>query len=342
MLVVFGTVSNSSKAIRSSALRKILLRSSSTQSSSIKTGAGAVGAQVPAKPRTRPFSSQVQSVISSSQHEFVNAALNFNLFENDHTDQNANITSSIPANIAQELTLAEVASLSEKDRADCDKIIVLLRHGEAWHNTFQQELADAEGSEIPAGLHPDCPRDPLLTGKGCGQALNISRSMDVYCNNSTKFVPDLIVVSPLRRATQTAMIGFSRFHPMKSFRGIPWVCNPLVAESTRHLSDIMAPPNELALEFPGIDYSSYKETYEPIEEQNLIESQTSVEENEIDLAHRAGAFLQWIKERDEKVIFVATHSLWLDAFSTCALNCPLSLTEPYSHGEMRTVALKWL
>jgi len=342
MLVLFGSVSNSVKVARVSIparVKALFCRSSSTQ-----TNAGRPGADVPTKPRTRPFSSQLHpTMIPPSETFLVNSAFNLKVFDEDNNFKNTNSSVSAPANIAQELTLAELASLSSKDRVECDKIIILLRHGEAFHNTFYREHTPSIDTDIErsVGLHQDCPRDPMLTGVGCGQALNISRAMDVYCNSSTKLIPDLVVTSPLRRATQTALMGLSRYHPMTSFKRIPWICHASVAEKARHLCDIMASPEELALEFPGIDYSLYKVMYETVNEQDLIDSPISAQENHTNLVRRAGNFLRWIKERDEHVIVVATHSLWLDAFKDYALNMPITPTVPYSPGEVRAIALKW-
>jgi hypothetical protein len=66
---------------------------------------------------------------------------------------------------ATEMDLVE-ASYATKDYESYDKILVLMRHGEAKHNVFEREYARTNG--VPrekANEDQDYPVDPFLTGK---------------------------------------------------------------------------------------------------------------------------------------------------------------------------------
>mmetsp|Transcript_27062 Transcript_27062/g.41989 ORF Transcript_27062/g.41989 Transcript_27062/m.41989 type:complete len:335 (+) Transcript_27062:131-1135(+) len=303
----------------------------------------------------RPFSSQqLQHVAPPSAAGYPNEHLyteeNFTALKVAHeawlmrqqaaaVDDEEVIGSAAPANIAREMNMAEAAMMLPNP--DVDKILILVRHGEAGHNVFERDYM-ASGRTGVAGFDKECPQDPLLSSKGMGQVLNLSRTVDTYCNSHTQFFPELFVVSPLRRATQTALMAFPRYAPGHTLRNTKWICNKDVSErSNGYYSDISAPPQALADEFPGIDYSLYRDTYDPV---NDVTGPLELEETKHDLVKKTGKFLSWVKEREERVIVVSSHSYWLQAFNDCALNFEdggAIQGAPYKNGEMRAVALKW-
>ena len=68
---------------------------------------------------------------------------------------------------ATDMDLVE-ASYAARDNESFDKILVLMRHGEAKHNAFEREYALANGTpREEANKDPDYPIDPMLTGKVC-------------------------------------------------------------------------------------------------------------------------------------------------------------------------------
>lgn len=66
---------------------------------------------------------------------------------------------------ATDMDLVE-ASYAAKDHESYDKILVLMRHGEAKHNVFEREYARTNGTpREEANKDKDYPVDPMLTGK---------------------------------------------------------------------------------------------------------------------------------------------------------------------------------
>jgi hypothetical protein len=84
-----------------------------------------------------------------------------------------------------------------------------MRHGQGAHNVYRDESLAAGGngrlSVAAAAQHPrrDELWDPLLTATG-------KREAQAAQTCTMQLQPELIVVSPLRRATQTARLAFER------------------------------------------------------------------------------------------------------------------------------------
>jgi hypothetical protein len=69
--------------------------------------------------------------------------------------------------IARDMDLVE-ASYAARDHESYDKILILMRHGEAKHNVFEKEYARKHGtSMMDANADEEYPVDPMLTGKVC-------------------------------------------------------------------------------------------------------------------------------------------------------------------------------
>jgi len=109
-------------------------------------------------------------------------------------------------------------------------------------------------------------------------------------------VPDLFVVSPLRRVTQSCLLAFPQYAP-GSVRNLPWICHPdCMGNSHDRISTVISHPNNLAQFFPGIDYSLFHEfRFIDNKELNKVKS-------EVDLLKRTNSFLSWIKGRNERRI----------------------------------------
>lgn len=99
-------------------------------------------------------------------------------------------------------------------------------------------------------------KDPLvwdasLTQKGFLQAEHIQKEMDKY----PKFCPEIILVSPLTRALQTAQIGLTRIIE----EGIPIKADSRLRECLEDSDDLGRTKRELEREFPLIDFSELDE-----------------------------------------------------------------------------------
>ncbi|OLP80076.1 Phosphomutase-like protein 3 [Symbiodinium microadriaticum] len=121
------------------------------------------------------------------------------------------------------------------------KKIYFIRHGEGYHNVAQREWrakADWDGKTEPYTLDQDPEgkfEDPLLTPKGEGQAKELQP-------RAAALAPELLVVSPMRRAMQTGLTAFERH----------------VAEGDRRL-----PKTKLAELFPAVDFKLLESEEDP-------------------------------------------------------------------------------
>lgn len=146
--------------------------------------------------------------------------------------------------------------------------------------------------------------------QGCGQMLDLSRRTATFFSNETGLKPDLVVVSPLRRAIQSALISFPTHTAQTSLSNTPWICHPMCMEQANgNKSEFVSSSKELEKIFPGVDLSLFDQSLEGgnVHELNGREK-VPLFESKIDLMDRTDEFLRWIKERDERVI-VGEYSL---------------------------------
>mmetsp|Transcript_38002 Transcript_38002/g.68438 ORF Transcript_38002/g.68438 Transcript_38002/m.68438 type:complete len:358 (+) Transcript_38002:83-1156(+) len=246
---------------------------------------------------------------------------------------------------ARDMDLVE-AAYAARDHESYDKILILMRHGEAKHNVFERKYVQKNGTAMgEANADGDYPVDPMLTGKGCGQMLDISRRTATFFNRDTGLQPDLVVVSPLRRAIQSALISFPYHTAQTSLSNTPWICHPMGMEQANgNKSEFVSSPQELGQMFPGVDFALFEESLVGGDVDELNGRDTvPLFESKIDLMGRTDEFLRWIKEREERVIVVSSHATWLQ--SLCAF--PLQYEpeskglEMFKKGEMRSVGLKF-
>jgi hypothetical protein len=102
-----------------------------------------------------------------------------------------------------------------------------------------------------------------------------------YCNKSTGLIPELFITSPLRCATETALLSFPYYSPL-SIYGTTWICH-----GAFHDSRSTTPVEHLERSFPNIDYS---------------------------LACDRSDFLSWLSKRDERVIAISSTPSWVNSF----------------------------
>jgi broad specificity phosphatase PhoE len=247
---------------------------------------------------------------------------------------------------AHDMDLVE-ASFAARDQESYDKILILLRHGEAQHNAFEGEYARTHGKSMEdANFDDDYPVDPELTGKGCGQMLDVSRRTAAFFNTDTGLQPHLFVVSPLRRAIQSALISFPTYTAQTSISNTPWICLPHCMEQANgNKSEFVSSPKELEHMFPGIDFTLLKESLRgsDVEELNAM-PKVPLFESKMDLMERTDEFLRWIEKRDERVIVVSSHATWLQslcAFSLQYDDANSKGLEMFKKGEMRSVGIKF-
>lgn len=177
----------------------------------------------------------------------------------------------------REMKLKEAALVCKSGEHIFDKIILLISHGEAAVVTEQESLSNF-GEKYPGDL--------ALTEHGIGQALKMLGKTGEYCNKATGLIPQLVITSPIRCATEAALLSFPYYSPM-SIYGTQWICS-----GACHDSPVTTPIEHLERCFPDIDYSLAHQDDDSIDSD----------------------FLSWLSTREERVIAIASTPTWVNKF----------------------------
>jgi len=179
------------------------------------------------------------------------------------------------------------------------KLIQFIRHAEAHHNVAEREseLGTLYLEEQHSGWKY---WDAGLTGKGVDQCTKLRRELTCM---SHPLDCELVVVSPLTRALQTARlsVGSVKFAESQPMMVATDLCRERI---TNCPADSRRPLSVLKTEFPEVDFSQCMQT----EEDEMW--QDHKEDNEACMK-RGLKFLQWLMKRPESRIAVVTHSGFL-------------------------------
>eukprot|EP00439_Symbiodinium_sp_Y106_P041976 s1860_g5.t1 len=141
--------------------------------------------------------------------------------------------------------------------------------------------------------------DPLLTPKGEGQAKDLQP-------RAAPLAPELLVVSPMRRAMQTGLTAFER-HVAEG--RLPVLAHELCHERAGlHTCDRRLPKAKLAELFPTVDFKLLESEEDPYWGDGWKREDLPA------MATRAGRFIEWLMARPEQRIAVAAHSGRLGVF----------------------------
>lgn len=251
-------------------------------------------------------------------------------------EQNVAALRAVAAQIAASMSIevdcclvSDDASLPEGESA---KKVHFIRHGEGHHNVVQREWrarTDWDGNSEPYTLDTDPDfkyMDPVLTEKGTMQA-------EALQARTSAFMPELLVVSPMRRATQTGLVAFS-LHVEKGLKVV--ACELCHEMGGKHTCDKRLDRSQLVAQFPVVDYSLLESEDDPLWNDGVTREPWLL------LAQRAAAFAEWLKDRPEQCIAVAAHSAFLLSIFTAVLKTDAEETARwFGTGEMRTVMLKF-
>ena len=169
--------------------------------------------------------------------------------------------------------------------------------------------------------------DAPLTEKGRLQALSLQPVIsEMTCK------PELVVLSPNCRALQTGLIVFEELIE----RGVPFLAHEMVREENGvHVCDKRRPKSRQIKEFPQVDFG-------------LLETEEDVifrddrRESKVEVGERIYRFMEWLSQRPEKVVGVASHSGWLLTVFNGICVCDDSLKGWFQTGEMRSVKLSFV
>lgn len=195
------------------------------------------------------------------------------------------------------------------------KKIHLIRHGQGRHNVAQAEwlAAGRPGEPYWTSTDPDWVYlDAELTPLGEQQARDLRP-------RTAGLRPELLVVSPMRRAIATALLAFEDHVSGRVAEGAaPWRLPVLALEAChehagRHTCDKRLPTAELAARYPAVDFSLLEAPEDP------FWGDGSEREALAALARRAADAAAFLLARPERHIAVAAHSTLLAALVNAAL-----------------------
>jgi broad specificity phosphatase PhoE len=276
-------------------------------------------------------------------------------------DHRSHLTPAMAALKAHSLSQDVVVSAYPSDsRAEdlrgsvlCTKTVHFIRHGQGFHNlladTFKA-MSKKWTQFVPSESNPYTKlevTDAPLTFTGRDQAGSLkSTTKDLNV--------ELVIVSPHTRATQTGLIAFDHLvrathdhqntqtvngelkESVDKKKDVPFVC----VESCReefgvHVCDKRRSVRDLKMDFPAVDYSGI----ESEEDAMFLEDRRESKE---EIGARIFKFLNFVRERKETEIAVATHSGWLVTLFNGVVDCKdEKLMTWFETGEMRSVRLVW-
>ena len=212
-------------------------------------------------------------------------------------------------------------------------VVSFIRHGEGIHNVAQREWRAAagwDGASEPYTLDNDpggAYQDALLTPKGEAEARALRARAEAMP------APQLMVVSPLRRSTQTGLLAFER----RVAEGLPVLAHDLAHETGgRHTCDRRLPRAQLQAQFPAVDYGLLEQEEDPLWGDGVTR------ETWPEVCARAGRFLAWLRGRAAPRSVVAAHSGFLLSMFNGVLELPTPQESTwFGTGEMRTVCIRF-
>ena len=213
------------------------------------------------------------------------------------------------------------------------KKVHFIRHGEGHHNVAQREWrASPTWDGVTEPYTPDNDAelryvDALLTEKGEGEARALQEQTEPHLR------PQLLIVSPLRRATQTGLLAFA---PHIARQELPVLAHELCHERAgRHTCDKRLARSALAAQYPAVDYALIEEEEDPFWGDGWTREPWK------ELGIRAGRLAEILLARDETHVAVAAHSAFLLAIFNAVFECDSEETRLwFGTGEMRTVLLQ--
>lgn len=219
-----------------------------------------------------------------------------------------------------------------------DKVLHLIRHGQGFHNLlgdiYRSHAVEfsSTGSDLTENNPYRRPElvDPPLTATGRKQASALQTRAQLLS-------PELVVVSPMVRATQTALLGWA--HLVNGAQTIvPFVAHEGAREPGGvHTCDQRRPLSELQKEFPMIDYSLVV----PHGEEDPLWHDTQ-RETTAAVCDRGYALLEWLHARPETEIVLSAHSSILFTLLNAVITPETpgeGLAQWFLTGEMRSVRL---
>ena len=192
------------------------------------------------------------------------------------------------------------------------KKLVFIRHAEGWHNKDAREIPNYFKDELGLASTSLKYWDAALTPEGETQCAALALRLQEQVGSL-----ELVAVSPMTRALQTATLAF----PNASARP-PFLATSLARERVwLHACDGRRPRSELQRDFAHVDFG---EVTSEIDEMFELKENEPSDRNSTRCAERATRLLQWLHARPEQGIAVVSHWVFLT-----------HLFQPFAHAEFR-------
>ena len=212
------------------------------------------------------------------------------------------------------------------------KIVHFQRHGQGYHNLIYAMMAE-HGSPVEDIYSTDPKLNPFVRDELCDAPLtSLGRDQCLEKRQlANSLNPELIVVSPLHRAVQTAQLTFADF-----IGDVQFVAHDLCREELGLLKcNKRRPLSESLREFPHVDFSLTSG-----EEDRLW--QPDERESPLAKSKRIYSFLaDYIQHRPEKEIAVVGHSAYFFNMCNAVLDCgdDDDIQKWFSTSEIRSLVL---
>jgi broad specificity phosphatase PhoE len=213
------------------------------------------------------------------------------------------------------------------------KIVHLVRHGQATHNSFALTV---EPPPCRCHVGGSCAyrnpahADAALTLVGRRQA----RAVGPCLLSLPRAAPEVAFASPLKRALETAVIGLSI---VSMTADIPVIADERLREQHgRHICDRRSPVSDVASSFPTVDFARVQRGEDAAHDEHIREDKTLV-------ARRAKDFFLSLKDMPEKSIAVFSHSAFYRTCLELVFHTPdPSGTSPKNVNEWSAALIHWL
>ena len=215
------------------------------------------------------------------------------------------------------------------------KRLIFIRHAEGWHNKDYYEKPNYMEDHLG---ETEAYWDARLTPEGEKQSWNLAQKMQ--WRNQAQLV-ELVAVSPLTRAIQTASIAFPNITVKDATGGemqrrVPFVATSLARERVwTHQCDRRRPRHVLETEFPHVNFS---EIQEGDDDEMWPHKEIDPDPfNSTAVATRGVRFLDWLWQRPEREIAIVSH--WVFMRTLLRQFDHKELHADFGNAEMRMVTL---
>ena len=262
----------------------------------------------------------------------------------------SNINGNTNKSLPEEVLIPKFESIySREEQVKAKKVtkrIHFIRHGEGFHNVVLQEWRqrpDYVPGSLPDNL--DIYTDALLTPTGEKQAVSLQDYIAVNCQTVS-----LLVLSPMRRATQTGLLAFTKLideRKENKSTQLKIVAKEEAHErSYPHTCDKRLDLNDLKKYFFETEASKYGDMlsrggleidYTEISSESDPFWGNGLEKEELlSVAKRGCKLMKWIYETNDVEVVVAAHSCLLQSIFEAVLTNTNPTNTWFATGEVKS------